>query len=153
MSRPPFLEALRSRVLVCDGAMGTMLYARGVFINRCFESLNISQPDLVTGVHREYLAAGLPVVSSAIPEVEQLGLCRIAQSPEDFVRRIHELLAEDGGGPSLERAKRILHEGWDARVDEIRLHVGEAALRRRAREHGEHDPMLLPVVGDSQPTS
>ena len=37
----PFLEALDDRVLVCDGAMGTMLYSKGVFINRCFDSLNI----------------------------------------------------------------------------------------------------------------
>ncbi len=96
---------------------------------------------------REYLAAGLPVVSSAIPEVEQLGLCKIAHSPEDFVRRIDECLAEDGGGPTLERAQRVFHESWDARVDEIRQHVAAASLRRRAREHGEHDPMVLPVVG------
>ena len=34
-------------MLVCDGAMGTMLYAKGVFINRCFESLNLREPDLV----------------------------------------------------------------------------------------------------------
>ena len=64
MPRPAFLDALRSRVLVCDGAMGTMLYARGIFINRCFESLNVSQPDLVTGVHREYLAAGADVIET-----------------------------------------------------------------------------------------
>ena len=36
----PFLEAIDERVLVCDGAMGTMLYAKGVFINRCFDALN-----------------------------------------------------------------------------------------------------------------
>ena len=57
MARPPFLDALRTRVLVCDGAMGTMLYGKGIFINRCFESLNLTQPGLVSGVHREYLAA------------------------------------------------------------------------------------------------
>ena len=47
----PFLDALDDRVLVCDGAMGTMLYGKGVFINRCFESLNLTQPDLVVDVH------------------------------------------------------------------------------------------------------
>jgi len=64
MPRLPFLDALASRVLVCDGAMGTMLYARGVFINRCFESLNVSQPDLVAEVHRDYLAAGADVIET-----------------------------------------------------------------------------------------
>jgi methionine synthase I (cobalamin-dependent)/5,10-methylenetetrahydrofolate reductase len=44
--------------------MGTMLYGKGIFINRCFESLNLSQPDLVTGVHRAYLAAGADVLET-----------------------------------------------------------------------------------------
>ena len=41
------LEALANRVLVCDGAMGTMLYAKGVFINKSFDALNLTRPDLV----------------------------------------------------------------------------------------------------------
>ena len=44
--------------------MGTMLYAKGVFINRCFESLNQSQPDLVVDVHAEYLKAGADVIET-----------------------------------------------------------------------------------------
>ncbi|MHB8875269.1 MAG: glycosyltransferase [Myxococcaceae bacterium] len=48
---------------------------------------------------REYLAAGLPVVSSDIPEVTKLGLCRIARSPGEFPARVAEALSE-GGGPS-----------------------------------------------------
>lgn len=64
MSLPPFLTAIDERVLVCDGAMGTQLYARGVFINRCFESLNLSDPDLVGTVHAEYVRAGADVIES-----------------------------------------------------------------------------------------
>jgi methionine synthase / methylenetetrahydrofolate reductase(NADPH) len=60
----PFLAALDDRVLVCDGAMGTMLYGRGVFINRCFESLNTTQPALVTDVHGAYLKAGADVIET-----------------------------------------------------------------------------------------
>jgi methionine synthase / methylenetetrahydrofolate reductase(NADPH) len=60
----PFLDALDERVLVCDGAMGTMLYGKGVFINRCFESLNQTQPDLVVDVHGEYLKAGADVIET-----------------------------------------------------------------------------------------
>ncbi|HEX7087018.1 MAG TPA: bifunctional homocysteine S-methyltransferase/methylenetetrahydrofolate reductase [Vicinamibacterales bacterium] len=59
-----FLDALEERVLVCDGAMGTMLYARGVFINRSFDALNLTQPDLVEEVHREYVRAGADVLES-----------------------------------------------------------------------------------------
>jgi methionine synthase / methylenetetrahydrofolate reductase(NADPH) len=60
----PFLDALDDRVLVCDGAMGTMLYSKGIFINRCFESLNQTHPDLVVDVHAEYLRAGADVIET-----------------------------------------------------------------------------------------
>src|ERR1043166_5720292 len=60
----PFLEALDERVLVCDGAMGTMLYAKGVFINKSFDALNVSQPDLVAEVHQEYVRAGADVIET-----------------------------------------------------------------------------------------
>jgi homocysteine S-methyltransferase len=62
--RPPFIEAVQRGVLVADGAMGTMLYSRGVFINRCFDELNLSAPSLVRDVHREYVAAGADVIET-----------------------------------------------------------------------------------------
>jgi homocysteine S-methyltransferase len=49
---------------LCDGAMGTMLYARGVFINRCYDELNLSQPEMVREIHAEYLQAGAEVVET-----------------------------------------------------------------------------------------
>ncbi len=57
-------DSLRERlvdpaaVVVFDGAMGTMLYARGVFINQCYDELSLRAPDLVRGVHEEYVRAG-----------------------------------------------------------------------------------------------
>ena len=60
----PFLDALDSRVLVCDGAMGTLLYAQGVFINRCFESLNLTDPSRVSTVHDGYVRAGADVIET-----------------------------------------------------------------------------------------
>lgn len=59
-----FLDALEQRVLVCDGAMGTVLYGRGVFLNRSFDELNLSQPDLVADVHRQYIRAGADVIET-----------------------------------------------------------------------------------------
>jgi methionine synthase / methylenetetrahydrofolate reductase(NADPH) len=50
--------------VLCDGAMGTMLYARGVFINRCYDELNLSQPELVREIHNEYLQAGAEVIET-----------------------------------------------------------------------------------------
>jgi homocysteine S-methyltransferase len=60
----PFLEALNERVLVCDGAMGTLLYAQGVFINRSFDSLNLSDPSRVRAVHEAYVRAGADVLET-----------------------------------------------------------------------------------------
>ena len=62
--RTPFLQELDNRVLVCDGAMGTMLYARGIFLNRSFDELNLTQPDLVAEVHKEYARAGADVIET-----------------------------------------------------------------------------------------
>jgi methionine synthase / methylenetetrahydrofolate reductase(NADPH) len=51
-------------LVLCDGAMGTMLYGRGIFINRCYDELNLSQPDVVAAVHTEYLQAGAEVIET-----------------------------------------------------------------------------------------
>jgi methionine synthase I (cobalamin-dependent)/5,10-methylenetetrahydrofolate reductase len=61
--RPPSGETAR-RTVLCDGAMGTMLYDRGVFINRSYDELNLSQPDLVRSVHAEYLQAGAEIIET-----------------------------------------------------------------------------------------
>ena len=50
--------------VLSDGAMGTMLYDRGIFINRCFDELNLSQPEVVAGINAEYLQAGAQIVET-----------------------------------------------------------------------------------------
>lgn len=50
--------------VLCDGAMGTMLYGRGVFINRCYDELNVREPETVRIVHEEYLQAGAEVIET-----------------------------------------------------------------------------------------
>ena len=57
-------EIFGGRTILCDGAMGTTLYAKGVFINRCFDELNLSQPDLVRSVHEDYLQAGAELIET-----------------------------------------------------------------------------------------
>ena len=94
---PPFLEALDERVLVCDGAMGTMLYAQGVFINRSFDSLNLSDPGRVLSVHRAYAQSGADVL-----ETNTFGANRIKLRAFGLADRLHEIneagarLARDG---------------------------------------------------------
>ena len=85
---------------------------------------------------REYLAAGLPCVASDLPEVSKIGLCKIARSAEDFVRKVDECLAE-GPGPRRERAQKMFFDDWEMRVDEIRAHVGRALSHRRDPSRGQ----------------
>jgi methionine synthase / methylenetetrahydrofolate reductase (NADH) len=82
----PFLEALDSRVLVCDGAMGTMLYAKGVFINKSFDALNVTQPDLVAEVHQEYVRAGADII-----ETNTFGANRIKLGSFGIADRLHAI--------------------------------------------------------------
>ncbi len=59
-----FKGRLQRSPVLCDGAMGTLLYAKGIFINRCYDELNVSQPDLIRGIHHEYLQAGAEIVET-----------------------------------------------------------------------------------------
>src|SRR5438477_3794597 len=58
------LARLKTSPVLCDGSMGTLLHSKGIFINRCYDELNLSQPDLIRGVHHEYLQAGAEIVET-----------------------------------------------------------------------------------------
>lgn len=100
-------EALRQRlvdpdtVLMFDGAMGTMLYARGVFINQCYDELNLRAPDLVREIHSAYIAAGAEAI-----ETNSFGANRIKLTPfglQDDVTAINTAaarLAREAAGDS-----------------------------------------------------
>jgi glycosyltransferase involved in cell wall biosynthesis len=73
---------------------------------------------------REYLAAGLPVVSTPVPEVVQMKHCRIANGPDEFAREIRRALEDPG--PSAARSELMRNESWEAKVDELRRHFAES---------------------------
>ena len=89
MTRSSFLEALASRVLVCDGAMGTMLYAKGIFLNRSFDELNLTQPDFVAEVHQAYVRAGADVI-----ETNTFGANRVKLTPFGLGDRVKTINAQ-----------------------------------------------------------
>jgi methionine synthase / methylenetetrahydrofolate reductase (NADH) len=86
MERPSFLRELEQRVLVCDGAMGTMLYAKGIFFNRSFDELNLTQPDLVADIHQVYLRHGADVI-----ETNTFGANRVKLGVFGLADQVHEL--------------------------------------------------------------
>jgi len=59
-----FSDIFASRPVLADGAMGTVLYARGIFINRCYDELNLSDPALILSIHEEYLQAGAEILET-----------------------------------------------------------------------------------------
>ncbi|HET7373601.1 MAG TPA: bifunctional homocysteine S-methyltransferase/methylenetetrahydrofolate reductase [Gemmatimonadaceae bacterium] len=73
-------------IVVFDGAMGTMLYSKGVFINQCYDELNVRAPDLVRDIHRQYVAAGAEVL-----ETNSFGANRIKLTQHGLQDQVKEL--------------------------------------------------------------
>jgi homocysteine S-methyltransferase len=85
--------------MLCDGAMGTLLYARGIPYEQCFDELNLSKPELISSIHREYISAGAEIV-----ETNSFGANRIRLANynlESQVRKINH------------RASRLVQEARD----------------------------------------
>ena len=98
-----FLERLGHGPILCDGAMGTQIYARGISFEHCFDELNLSQPDAILDIHRRYVEAGAEVLETntfggnrfrliehelenKIAEINQAGV-RLARKAADESRR------------------------------------------------------------------
>jgi homocysteine S-methyltransferase len=102
---PDFMSALEERVLVCDGAMGTMLYSKGIFISRCFDELNLSNPQLVREIHAEYVKAGVDII-----ETNTFGANRTKLMSHGLAEHIRAINA-DGG--------RLAREAAGAATDKV----------------------------------
>lgn len=122
------LQLLQQRPMLCDGAMGTLLYARGIPYEQCFDALNLSSPELISGIHREYISAGADIV-----ETNSFGANRIrlaAYNLEDQVRQINH------------RASRLVQEARDITGKQVFIAgaVGPTGLPLQAPdEHHLHE--------------
>lgn len=81
-----FIERLKHSPVLCDGAMGTLLYAKGIFINRCYDELNLSQPELIRAVHHDYLHAGAEIIETNTFGANSFRLARHSMSD-----RVHDI--------------------------------------------------------------
>ena len=80
-------ERLReNEVIVFDGGVGTYLYEKGVFINTCYDELNLTNPDIVTEVHREYVTAGADVI-----ETNTFGANRFRLAAHGLEKKAYEI--------------------------------------------------------------
>src|SRR6201984_467154 len=82
-----FLSRAKQSPILCDGAMGTLLYAKGIFINRSYDELNLSQPELIRGIHHDYLQAGAEIIETNTFGANSFRLAR--HSLADKVRDIN----------------------------------------------------------------
>ncbi len=85
-------ERLNKTVLLGDGAMGTMIYQQGVFLNACFDELNLSRPQLIEQIHKEYIEAGSDFIETNTFGANRLKLTRYGLA--DQVKQINQAAVE-----------------------------------------------------------
>src|SRR5256886_10588662 len=86
MKSHPFLARLEQGVLLADGAMGTLLYARGVAFDQCFDELNLSRPEVVRQIHLDYIASGAELI-----ETNTFGANRFKLGQHNLAHRMAEI--------------------------------------------------------------
>jgi methionine synthase I (cobalamin-dependent)/5,10-methylenetetrahydrofolate reductase len=82
----PFSTRLAAGALLCDGAMGTQLYARGVALDACYDVVNVDNPKLVQAIHSEYIAAGADCL-----ETNTFGANRFKLGAHNLAERVREI--------------------------------------------------------------
>ncbi|MBI5510293.1 MAG: bifunctional homocysteine S-methyltransferase/methylenetetrahydrofolate reductase [Deltaproteobacteria bacterium] len=94
-----FVEEVQERVIVADGAMGTMLYAKGIYVNQCYDALNLRDPDRVREIHADYIRAGAELVETNTFGANPLKLAPhgLAADCEAINRKGAELARDVGG--------------------------------------------------------
>src|SRR6476661_492820 len=107
------LSRLKQGPVLCDGAMGTLLYAKGVFINKCYDELNLTQPDLIRGIHQEYMNAGAEIIETNTfgGNSFRLGRHGLADKVDEVNPRRAELAREAADAFNLKKATNVLVAG------------------------------------------
>ena len=93
--------------------MGTLLYAKGVFINKCYDELNLTQPDLIRNIHQEYMNAGAEIIETNTfgGNSFRLGRHGLADKVEEVNRKGAELAREAADAFNLKKAASVLVAG------------------------------------------
>lgn len=107
------LSRLKQRPVLCDGATGTLLYAKGVYINKCYDELNLTQPEMVRQIHQEYLNAGAEVIETNTFGANLFRLTGhgLAEKVRDLNLRGAQLAREAADGFNLKLSASVLVAG------------------------------------------
>ena len=131
--KPPFLDTVQERVLLADGAMGTEIYSRGFFVNRCYDELNLSNPETIREIHEAYAEAGSEILST-----NTFGANRLNLAAYGFAERTAEInrrgvsLAREIAGDSIYVAGSIGPIAETVNFAEQRESIGEAFREQAA---------------------
>ena len=151
----PFLAALETRILLADGAMGTLLHSRGVPTSACLEAQVIEHPDIVRRIHEDYIAAGADIIETDTFMANRFQLAR-----HGLEGRVHDInfkaarLARDAreisGHPvfvagAIGPTGRMLARVGDVKPEEVRSAVREQA---EALLEGGVDLLILETFPD-----
>lgn len=149
------MRRLEQGVLRADGAMGTMLYGRGVPFDRCFDELNLSRPDLVSGIHRDYVASGAELIETNTFGANRfkLGSLNLATQVADINRAGARVAREVAGtskrqvfvAGSMGPIGRPMAPLGTVQPDEVREAFAEQAA---ALEEGGADVLILETFTD-----
>lgn len=145
MKKKTFMELVEDGVVVFDGAIGTQLYERGLYINRSFDDANLSQQDLVRSVHAAYLAAGAQVLTTNTYGSNRIKLARYGlEEQAEAINRHGVSLAREVAGSAAFVAGSVGPTGLtptmltDAELAQIR-----GAFREQIRAQAEAGADLL----------
>jgi len=100
------LNRLKQSPVLCDGAMGTLLYAKGIFINRCYDELNLSQSEMIRDIHHDYLQAGAEIV-----ETNTFGANSFRLARHGLVDRVRDI---NRAGVRVAREAAKSYDAWVA---------------------------------------
>ncbi|RME76884.1 MAG: bifunctional homocysteine S-methyltransferase/methylenetetrahydrofolate reductase, partial [Planctomycetota bacterium] len=100
--RTNFLQRLEKDIIIFDGGMGTSIYTKGIYINRCFDHLNLTDSDMILEIHREYIEAGAEAI-----ETNTFGANRIQLGEFNLADKVYEInyegakIAREAGGEHI----------------------------------------------------
>jgi methionine synthase / methylenetetrahydrofolate reductase(NADPH) len=137
----PFLDALAEAPLLFDGAMGSLLYQRGVLHTRSYDELNLSQPDLIGTAHRDYLDAGAQVL-----ETNSFGANRIALARHGLVDQV-QAINRAAVKLAREAAAGQAYVGGAVGPTGVKFGIASASERRLARYALAEQIDILVVAG------
>ncbi|HWZ44980.1 MAG TPA: bifunctional homocysteine S-methyltransferase/methylenetetrahydrofolate reductase [Candidatus Saccharimonadales bacterium] len=107
------ITRLKQGPVLCDGAMGTLLYAKGIFINQCYDELNLTQPELIRNIHNDYLNAGADIIETNTfgGNAVRLGRHGLAEKVREINLQGARLAREAVDAFNLKKAESVLVAG------------------------------------------